>query len=63
MSPLRRPIRGIALIEELDTIERILKHLKCWRISYRPPYRANVCFGSIVLKNSVLKRAAISFAI
>ncbi len=39
------PMRLIALIEKPDIVERILKHLNRWRLSYRPVQKENVRFG------------------
>ena len=49
-------MRVIVLIEEPDIIERILKHLKRWHISYRPVYRSKadvISYLAIQAKSNV----------
>ena len=53
-------MRVIALMEKPDIIERILKYLNLWRLSYRSVYRANVRFGSpAACRNPISSRVAI----
>jgi len=47
-------MRVIALMEKPDIIERILKHLNLWRLSYRSVYRANVPFGSVAASEQLI---------